>query len=64
MSERKAKNYLIEATVEENDLVDELTENSPFQRKTLLRIALRIGLEAIKKDPSILMPYISKKMQQ
>ena len=42
-------------------LLQELLESSPFDQKILLRVALRIGLERIQKDPTILMPYLSKK---
>lgn len=52
----------VEMRPEEVEILEELMQASPFGEKVLLRIALRIGLETIRKDPTVLMPYLSKKL--
>ena len=44
----------------EERLVTEIIEDSPFPRNQILRLALRIGLETIRKDPTVLMPFLTK----
>ena len=53
-------NVTIQTTSDDVDLIEDLMEGSPFKRDMLLSIALRIGLKAIKQDPTILLPYVSK----
>ncbi|MEZ6187904.1 MAG: hypothetical protein R3F62_23205 [Planctomycetota bacterium] len=52
----------VELRPEEEQILEELMQASPFGEKVLLRIAVRIGLETIKKDPTVLMPFLSKKL--
>ncbi|MBL4846544.1 MAG: hypothetical protein JKY65_13540 [Planctomycetes bacterium] len=48
-------------TQPDKDQIADVLESCPFPQDTLLKLALRIGLDTIKKDPSVLMPYIAKK---
>lgn len=40
---------------EDKAKLDELAERMPIKRLTIARVAMRIGLEAIAKDPSVLL---------
>jgi hypothetical protein len=40
--------------------IAEVLESSPFPQDMILKLAMRIGLDEIKKDPSVLLPYVSK----
>ncbi|MCA8922277.1 MAG: hypothetical protein KDD82_10740 [Planctomycetes bacterium] len=51
----------VELSPEDAGILEGLMQASPFTEKVLLRVALRIGLETIRKDPTVLMPYLSKK---
>lgn len=48
-------------TAEDKQRIADVLEVCPFGQDTLLKLALRIGLETIKKDPSVLLPYLAKK---
>lgn len=50
----------LDVTAADQALIKELMEGSPFKQQMLLSIAMRIGLKAIKQDPTILLPYVSK----
>ena len=50
----------IQTSNDDQALIEDLMEGSPFKQEMLLTIALRIGLKAIKQDPTILLPYVSK----
>ena len=54
----------IQTTQDDKALIEDLMEGSPFKQEMLLSIALRIGLKAIKQDPTILLPYVSKSSGQ
>lgn len=54
----------IQTTQDDKALIEDLMEGSPFKQDMLLSIALRIGLKAIKQDPTILLPYVSKSSGQ
>lgn len=53
-------NVTIQTTQADLAMIEDLMEGSPFKQDVLLSIALRIGLKAIKQDPTILLPYVSK----
>jgi hypothetical protein len=53
-------NFNIQGSAADKAMIDDLMEGSPFKQDMLLAIALRIGLKAIKQDPTILLPYVSK----
>lgn len=40
--------------------LDDLVEDSPFPEQVLLRMALRIGMMAIRKDPKIVLSFLAK----
>lgn len=47
-------------TPEDKQKIADVLDSSPFPQDTLLKLALRIGLGEIAKDPTILMPYLAK----
>jgi hypothetical protein len=57
---KPAAQYTISVTAADQKLIEELEEGSPFTQAILLRVALRVGLSAIRKDPTVLMPFLNK----
>lgn len=53
--------HTIKVTAEDQEVIEEILESSPFTANVLLRVALRIGLETIKKNPLILTRFLGKK---
>lgn len=53
--------YTIKVTGEDQDVIEEILEAAPFSQGAILRVALRIGLEGIKRNPTILMRFLGKK---
>lgn len=47
-------------TPEDRKALDDLIEDSPFPEQVLLRIALRIGMTAIRKDPKVVLTFLAK----
>lgn len=56
-----ATSHTIKVTAEDQGVIEELLESSPFEQAALLRVALRIGLETIKRNPMVLMKFLGKK---
>lgn len=52
----------VELSKEDLEILDGLMQASPFNEAVFTRVALRIGLDAIRKDPTVLMPFLSKHM--
>ncbi|RMG17183.1 MAG: hypothetical protein D6731_04525 [Planctomycetota bacterium] len=50
----------VELSAEDQELLLSLLEDSPFPKNLLLRLALRIGMKEIRKDPAVLLPYVAK----
>ena len=48
-------------SAEDRERVEEILESSPFTQALLLQLALRIGLQEIQRDPTVLMPFLAKK---
>jgi hypothetical protein len=53
-------NVTVQLTKEDADLLEDLVDGSPFPQPVLLRLALRIGLTAIRKQPNVLMQFLAK----
>ncbi|MCO5172140.1 MAG: hypothetical protein M9894_38065 [Planctomycetes bacterium] len=47
-------------SAEDRQALDDLVEDSPFPEQVLLRMALRIGMMAIRKDPKIVLAFLQK----
>ncbi|MBX3467781.1 MAG: hypothetical protein KF878_12930 [Planctomycetes bacterium] len=47
-------------TAEDRQAIDDLVEDSPFPEQVLLRMALRIGMMAIRKDPKIVLTFLQR----
>ncbi len=60
---KPAAQYTISVTAADQKLIEELEEGSPFTQAILLRVALRVGLSAIRKDPTVLMPFLNKQSE-
>ena len=50
----------VQITTEDQAEIQSMTEDSPFPESVLLKLALRIGIVEIRKDPTILMKYVAK----
>jgi hypothetical protein len=50
----------VQLTKEDAALLEDLVDGSPFPQAVLLRLALRIGMTAIQKQPNVLMQFLSK----
>ena len=61
MAEKHIGNVKVPITAEDKQAIADVLDSSPFPQDVLLKLALRIGLKAIAKDPTILMPYLAKK---
>lgn len=53
-------NVTVNLTKEDADLLEDLVDGSPFPQAVLLRLALRIGMTAIQKQPNVLMQFLAK----
>ncbi len=60
MAEQIVKKVSVPLTAEDAGTLQEMCEDSPFPESILLKLALRIGLQAIRKDPTVLMPFVAK----
>lgn len=47
-------------TKEDAQLLEDLVDGSPFPQSVLLRLALRIGMTAIQKQPNVLLQFLAK----
>ncbi len=61
MSDEATQPVTVELTKDDRETIDDLVDGSPFNEQALLRAALRIGIQVIKRDPTILMKYLGKK---
>ena len=61
MAEKIVGTIQVKITADDHRDIQAMIEDSPFSREVLLRLALRIGIENIRKDPTVLMPYLAKK---
>lgn len=61
MAEQHIGTVAVPITAQDKQTIADILESSPFKQDVLLKLALRIGLKAIAKDPTILMPYLAKK---
>lgn len=61
MPEQHIGKVSVPITAEDKQRIADVLESSPFPQELILKLAVRIGLDMIKKDPSILMPYVAKK---
>jgi hypothetical protein len=61
MAEKTVGTVQVKITAEDHRAIQAMIEDSPFARDVLLRLALRIGIQNIRKDPSVLMPFLAKK---
>ena len=61
MPEKHVGNVSVPITEEDRKAIADVLESSPFKQDILLKLALRIGLERIAKDPTVLMPFLAKK---
>ena len=50
----------VQITKEDAQLLEDLVDGSPFPQGVLLRLALRIGMTAIQKQPNVLMQFLAK----
>ena len=61
MAEKNVGNVKVPITEDDKQAIADVLNSSPFSQDILLKLALRIGLKEIAKDPSVLMPYLAKK---
>jgi hypothetical protein len=61
MAEHIINTVEVELTNEDANHIRSMVEDSPFPKNVLLKLALRIGIQEIKRDPAILMKYVAKK---
>jgi hypothetical protein len=50
----------VQLTKEDAQLLEDLVDGSPFPQSVLLRLALRIGMTAIQKQPNVLLQFLAK----
>lgn len=50
----------IQVTAEDKQVLEDLVDGSPFPEQVLLRLALRIGMTAIRKEPKVLLSFLAK----
>ena len=50
----------IQVTAEDKQELEDLVDGSPFPEQVLLRLALRIGMTAIRKEPKVLLSFLAK----
>lgn len=60
MAEKDVAKVSVPITADDKQLIQDVLDSSPFPQELLTKLALRIGLKAIQKDPTILMPYVAK----
>ena len=63
MAEQIVKKVSVPLTADDAAILKGMCEDSPFPESILLKLALRIGLQTIKKDPTVLMPFVAKPPQ-
>ncbi len=63
MAEQIVKKVSVPLTADDANTLKGMCEDSPFPESILLKLALRIGLQTIKKDPTVLMPFVAKPPQ-
>lgn len=61
MADQHIGSVKVPITAEDKERIADVLDSSPFPQDTILKLALRIGLDAIKKNPAVLMPYVAKK---
>ncbi|MGE0708177.1 MAG: hypothetical protein AB7N76_00925 [Planctomycetota bacterium] len=61
MAEQHIGKVSVPITEEDKQRIADVLESCPFPQDVILKLAIRIGLDEIKKDPSILMQYVAKK---
>lgn len=60
MADKHIGNVKVPITAEDKQRIADVLESSPFPQQVILKLAMRIGLDQIKKDPTVLMPYVAK----
>ena len=61
MPEDIVANVQVPVTAQDQQEIASMIEDSPFPRPVLLKLALRIGIVEIRKDPTVLMAFLAKK---
>lgn len=51
----------VPVTTEDLKVLEDLVDGSPFSQDAILRVALRIGMMAIQKNPNVILPFLGKK---
>lgn len=51
----------VPVTAEDLKVLEDLVDGSPFSQDAILRVALRIGMMAIQKNPNVILPFLGKK---
>lgn len=51
----------VPVTSEDLKVLEDLVDGSPFSQDAILRVALRIGMMAIQKNPNVILPFLGKK---
>lgn len=51
----------VPVTNEDLKVLEDLVDGSPFSQDAILRVALRIGMMAIQKNPNVILPFLGKK---
>jgi hypothetical protein len=54
----------IQVTAQDKAELEDLVDGSPFPEQTLLRLALRIGMTAIRKEPKVLLSFMAKESKK
>lgn len=58
--EQIVRKVSVPISADDDAVLKDMAEESPFPEAILVKLALRIGIQAIKKDPSVLMPFVAK----
>ena len=58
--EQIIKTVEVQITNDDANQIRSMVEDSPFPESVLLKLALRVGIAEIRKDPTILMKYVAK----
>jgi hypothetical protein len=61
MAEDATNIVQVHLTKEDKAILDDLLDGSPFPEKILLRVAMRIGFNVIRKDPKVMLSFLPKK---
>mgnify|MGYP000110481407 CR=1 FL=1 len=64
MGESAEHSVTIQVTAADKQELEDLVDGSPFPEQTLLRLALRIGMTAIRKEPKVLLSFMAKESKK